>query len=54
MAVYVISSEIDELIALAHRISVMRDRMQVRMLEGDVATADTVLASIAEMPGAPT
>ncbi len=54
MAVYAISSEIDELIALAHRISVMRDRMQVRMLDGDAVTADTVLAAIAEAPGAPT
>jgi galactofuranose transport system ATP-binding protein len=50
MAVYVISSEIDELIAVANRVSVMRDRKQVRMLEGDDVSPNKILAAIADVP----
>ena len=48
MAVYVISSEIDELVAVAHRVSVMRERKQVSMLEGADVNAGAILAAIAQ------
>lgn len=50
MAVYMISSELDELIAVAERVSVMRDRRQVRMLEGADVNERAILAAIAEAP----
>lgn len=47
MAVYLISSEIDELVALAQTISVMRDRRQVGRLHHDQINAETIVATIA-------
>jgi galactofuranose transport system ATP-binding protein len=47
MAVYIISSEIDELLTVAHRVSVMRDHKQVRVLEGQDLTSANILAAIA-------
>jgi simple sugar transport system ATP-binding protein len=52
MALYVISSELEELIAYSDRISVMRDRRQVRVLEADELSLDTVVAAIAEQANA--
>jgi simple sugar transport system ATP-binding protein len=56
MAVYLISSELSELVSLAQRVSIMRDRRQIGVL-GDAAlgggeiTADKILAAIAEPGG---
>jgi simple sugar transport system ATP-binding protein len=47
MALYVISSELDELVACCERISLMRDRRQVRMLERDDLSVDAIVSSIA-------
>lgn len=47
MALYVISSEVEEISAVADRVSVMCDRRQVRMLEGDQVTPDAIIAAIA-------
>ena len=47
MAIYVISSELEELLAYSDRVSVMRDREQVRMLDGEDLNIDTVVAAIA-------
>ena len=47
MALYVISSELEELTAYSDRISVMRDRQQVRMLDGDEVSLDSIVAAIA-------
>jgi simple sugar transport system ATP-binding protein len=52
MALYVISSELEELIAYSDRISVMRDRRQVRVLEADELSLNTVVAAIAEQASA--
>jgi monosaccharide-transporting ATPase len=48
MALYVISSEIEELAAYSDRVTVMRDRRQVGMLQGADVTIDKILAAIAE------
>ena len=47
MALYVISSELEELTAYSDRISVMRDRKQVRMLEGEEVSLESIVAAIA-------
>ncbi|MDP8912570.1 MAG: ATP-binding cassette domain-containing protein, partial [Pseudomonadota bacterium] len=47
MALYVISSELEELTAYSDRISVMRDRKQVRMLEGDEVSLESIVTAIA-------
>lgn len=47
MALYVISSEIEELAAYSDRISVMRDRKQVRMLDGGEVSIDAIVGAIA-------
>jgi len=45
MAVLVISSELDEVIGLAHRVLVMREGHIVSELQGDQVTENTVIAS---------
>ena len=47
MALYVISSEIEELAAYSDRVSVMRDRKQVSILEGDRVSIKSIVSSIA-------
>lgn len=47
MALYVISSELEELTAYSDRISVMRDRKQVRMLEGEEVSLESIVTAIA-------
>jgi len=47
MAIYVISSELEELLAYSDRVSVMRDREQVCMLDDSDLAIDTVVAAIA-------
>jgi simple sugar transport system ATP-binding protein len=47
MALYVISSEVEEIAAVADRVSVMCDRRQVRMLEGEEVTPQAIVAAIA-------
>ena len=49
MALYVISSELEELAVYAHRICIMRDRRQVAMLPGPVSV-DQIVAAIAADP----
>lgn len=47
MAVYLISSEIEELASLAQTISVMRDRHQIGRLRHDQINAETLVSAIA-------
>jgi simple sugar transport system ATP-binding protein len=47
MALYVISSEIEEVAAYADRVSVMRDRRQVAVLPREGVTVETIVAAIA-------
>ena len=47
MALYVISSELEELLAYSDRVSIMRDRRQVRVLSGDELTIENVVEAIA-------
>jgi simple sugar transport system ATP-binding protein len=47
MALYVISSELEELLAYSDRVSIMRDRRQVRVLSGDGLTIKNVIEAIA-------
>jgi simple sugar transport system ATP-binding protein len=47
MALYVISSELEELTAYSDRISVMRDRKQVRMLDGEAISFESIVTAIA-------
>ncbi|PKU25928.1 sugar ABC transporter ATP-binding protein [Telmatospirillum siberiense] len=47
LAMLVISSELEEIVAYSHRVLVMRDRRQVGTLTGDEATADGIMATIA-------
>jgi simple sugar transport system ATP-binding protein len=47
MALYVISSEVEEIAAAADRVSVMCDRRQVKMLEGDDVSPQAIIAAIA-------
>ncbi|SDX07767.1 sugar ABC transporter ATP-binding protein [Roseicitreum antarcticum] len=55
MSILVISSELDELVAVSHRVIVVRDRRHVSELTGDDVTTDTIVRAIAsadDMPGA--
>ncbi|MFN4297033.1 MAG: sugar ABC transporter ATP-binding protein [Brevundimonas sp.] len=52
MAVYLISSEIEELTALSQTVSVMRDRRQVRVLPHDQIDPDRILGAIADADAA--
>jgi simple sugar transport system ATP-binding protein len=47
MALYVISSEADEIVAYSDRVSVMRDRKQACLLEGDQITTAAIMNAIA-------
>lgn len=47
MSLYVISSELEELTAYSDRISVMRDRKQVSMLEGGEVSIKAIVSAIA-------
>lgn len=47
MALYVVSSETDEIVAYSDRVSVMRDRKQVCMLEGQEVCTDAIMTAIA-------
>jgi simple sugar transport system ATP-binding protein len=47
MALYVISSELEELLTYSDRVSIMRDRRQVRVLAGDELTIENVVEAIA-------
>ena len=47
MALYVISSELEELLTYSDRVSIMRDRRQVRVLSGDELTIENVVEAIA-------
>jgi simple sugar transport system ATP-binding protein len=48
MAIYLISSEIDELAASADRISIMRERRQAGVLEGADVNAAAIMGAIAQ------
>lgn len=48
MSLLVISSELDELIAVSDRVIVVRDRAHVAELTGADVTTDTVVRAIAE------
>ena len=50
MALYVISSEIEELAAYADRVIVMRDRRQAAMLDGGQVSVAGIVAAIAGEP----
>lgn len=47
MSILVISSELDELVAVAHRVIVVRDRQHVSQLTGDDVTSETIVRAIA-------
>lgn len=47
MALYVVSSEIEEVAAYADRVMVMRDRRQAEVLEGAAVTPDAIMTAIA-------
>ncbi|GAA4756602.1 sugar ABC transporter ATP-binding protein [Sphingomonas daechungensis] len=51
LALYVISSELEELVAYSERVSVMRDRRQVALLERDELSVDRIVAAIAASSG---
>lgn len=48
MSLIVISSELEELTAVAHRVIVLADRRHVAELKGHQVTADNIMAAIAE------
>ena len=48
MSLIVISSELEELTAVAHRVIVLADRRHVAELKGNQVTADNIMAAIAE------
>ncbi len=50
LALFVISSEIDEVVAYSNRIVVMRDRAMVAELAGDEIAPDAIVQAIAGMP----
>ena len=52
MSILVISSELDELIAVSDRVIVVRDRRHVAELSGGEITSDTIVRAIAA-PDAP-
>ena len=47
MSILVISSELDELVAVSHRVIVVRDRHHVSELTGEDVTSDTIVRAIA-------
>jgi simple sugar transport system ATP-binding protein len=47
MALYVISSELEELVAYSDRVSVMHERRQIRTLEGDELSVENIVSAIA-------
>jgi simple sugar transport system ATP-binding protein len=47
MALYVISSELEELVAYSDRVSVMQDRRQVGVLSGDNLSVSSIISAIA-------
>jgi len=47
MSILVISSELDELVAVSHRVIVVRDRQHVSQLTGDDVTSETIVRAIA-------
>lgn len=51
MALYVISSELEELVAYSDRVSVMQDRCQVRVLSGDELSVEAIVSAIATPAG---
>jgi simple sugar transport system ATP-binding protein len=51
VALYVISSEIEELVAYSERVSVMHERSQVRMLSGDEMSVESIVSVIAAPAG---
>jgi simple sugar transport system ATP-binding protein len=48
MSLVVISSELEELTAVAHRVVVLSDRRHVSELKGGDVTADNIMRAIAE------
>lgn len=53
LALFVISSEIDEVVAYSNRIVVMRDREMVAELSGDAIAPDAIVQAIAGTPKEP-
>ncbi len=51
MALYVISSELEELVAYSERVSVMHERRQVRLLDRDELSVDRIVSVIAAPAG---
>ena len=47
LALFVISSELDEVVAYSNRIVVMRDRQMVAELDGDSIAPDAIVQAIA-------
>jgi simple sugar transport system ATP-binding protein len=47
MSLVVISSELEELTAIAHRVIVLSDRKHIAELKGDRVTADNIMQAIA-------
>ena len=52
MALYAISSELDELVAYSERVSVMHERKLVCMLERDKLSVENIVSAIAAPAGA--
>lgn len=50
MALFVISSELDEVVAYSNRVVVMRDRAMVAELTGDAVEPDAIVRAIAGVP----
>ena len=50
LALFVISSELDEVVAYSNRIVVMRDRQMVAELDGDAIAPDAIVRAIAGTP----
>jgi simple sugar transport system ATP-binding protein len=48
MAVLFISAELEEVLRLSHRVTVLRDRQVVARLDNDSLTAEQIMATIAE------
>jgi galactofuranose transport system ATP-binding protein len=53
LALFVISSEIDEVVAYSNRIVVMRDREMVAELTGKAIAPDAIVQAIAGTPPSP-
>jgi simple sugar transport system ATP-binding protein len=52
MSLVVISSELEELTAIAHRVIVLSDRKHVAELSGDAVNADAIMQAIADAAAA--